>query len=75
MSNPKDQKNNAAKPEGGKKSDSASFDKAMNRQWSDTTQERAKYQAEHQGEIDRNLKAAEKARNQEDREMAEGGAS
>ncbi|MEO9295659.1 MAG: hypothetical protein ABI347_08680 [Nitrososphaera sp.] len=74
MSNPKDQKN-TAKPEGGKKNDSASFDDAMKKQWSDTTEERAKYQAEHQGEIDRNLKAAEKARNQEDREMAEGGAS
>ena len=58
------------KPEAGKKGDAASFDEAMKRQWSDTTQERAKYQAEHQGEIDRNLKAAERARNQEDKEMA-----
>lgn len=66
---------NRNKPEAGKKGDAASFDEAMKKQWSDTTQERAKYQAEHQGEIDKNLKAAERARNQEDKEMAEGGAS
>ena len=65
---------NRNKPEAGKKSDSASFDEALNKQWSDTTQEREKYQAEHQGEIDKNLKAAEKARTEEDKEMEEGGA-
>lgn len=56
------------------KKDSSAYDEAMKKQWSDTTQERAKYQAEHQEEIDRNLKAAEKARNEEDRERVKDGA-
>jgi hypothetical protein len=55
-------------PSAGEKSgNSDKYSELMTRQWGDTTEERAKYQAEHQKDIDRIVEARKRELDAEDR--------
>ena len=55
-------------PSAGEKSGNPDkYSELMKRQWGDTTGERAKYQAEHQKDIDRIVEARKRELNAEDR--------
>jgi hypothetical protein len=55
-------------PSAGEKSgNSDKYSELMKRQWGDTTEERAKYQAEHQKDIDRIVEARKRELDAEDR--------
>ena len=52
---------------GEKSGNSDKYSELMKRQWGDTTEERAKYQAEHQKDIDRIVEARKRELDAEDR--------
>ena len=55
-------------PSAGEKSGNPDkYSELMKRQWGDTTEERAKYQAEHQKDIDRIVEARKRELDAEDR--------
>lgn len=62
-------KKNVEKSQGPEKkgSNPDKYSELMKRQWGDTTEERAKYQAEHQKDIDRIVEARKRELDAEDR--------